>query len=180
MGDSSIHDDEVEEVKKKTKVPVIICIVCAIICLIATALILFIIPSKYNLISKKQSEDKKTELVEINPVPAEEEKTPQVQPEPDPVPEPINEPEPDPVPQAKEDEVIVIEQAEEVVPVPPEPVKEEKPADVKYKIKWGDTLWDIADTYYKNPWRYKKIARYNGIKNPDYIISGTVILIPVE
>ena len=49
---------------------------------------------------------------------------------------------------------------------------------VKYKIKWGDTLWDIADSYYKNPWKYKTIAKYNGIKNPDYIISGTTISIP--
>ncbi|MCR4734375.1 MAG: LysM peptidoglycan-binding domain-containing protein [Treponema sp.] len=167
MGDSSIHEEE-DEVKKKTKVPVIICIVCAIICLIATALILFIIPSKYNLLSKKQADENKIEVVENTPAPIVEE----VIPEP--------EPEPEPVPPAKEDEVIVIEEAEEVVPEAPAPVVEEKPADVKYKIKWGDTLWDIADTYYKNPWRYKKIARYNGIKNPDYIISGTVILIPVE
>jgi nucleoid-associated protein YgaU len=111
----------------------------------------------------------------VNPVPAEEENVPQVQPEP----EPIHEPEPEPVPEAKEDEVIIIEKAEEVVPLPP-PVIEEKPKDITYKIKWGDTLWDIADTYYKNPWRYKKIAAYNKIKNPDYIISGTTILIPAE
>jgi len=49
-----------------------------------------------------------------------------------------------------------------------------------YRIKWGDTLWDIADAYYKNPWRYPRIARYNNIKNPDYIISGTTIRIPAE
>ena len=86
---------------------------------------------------------------------------------------------PDPVPAAKEDEVVVIEKAEDVKPVPP-PAAETKPAGVTYKIKWGDTLWDIADTYYKNPWRYKKIASYNNIKNPDHIISGTVITIPSE
>ena len=61
--------------------------------------------------------------------------------------------------------------AEEVVPEQP-PVAAEKPKDITYKIKWGDTLWDIADTYYKNPWRYKYIARRNGIKNPDYIIEA--------
>ena len=160
-------ETEVEEVKKKTKVPVIICIICAIICIIATLLILFIIPSKYNLITKKHVKDaEKTVVIE--------------QPAPEPAPAPMPEPEPEPaVPEAKEDEVIIIEKAEEVLPAQP-PVAEEKPKNITYKIKWGDTLWDIADTYYKNPWRYKYIARYNGIKNPDYIISGTKIVIPAE
>lgn len=154
-----------DEVKKKTKVPVIICIICAIICIIATLLILFIIPSKYNLITKKHAKEAGT-TVSIE--------------EPAPEAEPILEPEPEPVvPEAKEDEIIIIEKAEEVVPAQP-PVAEEKPKNITYKIKWGDTLWDIADTYYKNPWKYKYIARYNGIKNPDYIISGTKIVIPAE
>jgi LysM repeat protein len=156
---------EADEVKKKTKVPVIICIICAIICIIATLLILFIIPSKYNLITKKHAKDKGT-TVAIE------------QPAPEPEPAPAPEPEPA-VPEAKEDEIVIIEKAEEVVPKQP-PVAEEKPKNITYKIKWGDTLWDIADTYYKNPWRYKYIARYNGIKNPDYIISGTKIIIPAE
>ena len=158
------QNDE-EEVKKKTKVPVIICIICAIICIIATLLILFIIPSKYNLLTKKHAKDN------CNTVAIEQ---------PAPEPEPVEEPEPEPaVPEAKEDEIVIIEKAEEVVPAQP-PVAEEKPKNITYKIKWGDTLWDIADTYYKNPWRYKYIARYNGIKNPDYIISGTKIIIPAE
>ena len=158
--------NEDDDVKKKTKIPVIICIICAIICILATLLILFIIPSKYNLITKKHAKD--TVVVEA--------------PAPEPSPAPVVEPEPEPepaVPEAKEDEIIIIEKAEEVVPAQP-PVAEEKPKNITYKIKWGDTLWDIADTYYKNPWRYKYIARYNGIKNPDYIISGTIITIPAQ
>ena len=154
-----------DEVKKKTKVPVIICIICAIICIIATLLILFIIPSKYNLITKKHAKEAGT-TVSI------EEPAPEAEPVPEPEPEPV-------VPEAKEDEIIIIEKAEEVVPAQP-PVAEEKPKNITYKIKWGDTLWDIADTYYKNPWKYKYIARYNGIKNPDYIISGTKLVIPAE
>lgn len=154
-----------DEVKKKTKVPVIICIICAIICIIATLLILFIIPSKYNLITKKHTKEAGTTV-------AIEEPAPEAEPVPEPEPEPV-------VPEAKEDEIIIIEKAEEVVPAQP-PVAEEKPKNITYKIKWGDTLWDIADTYYKNPWKYKYIARYNGIKNPDYIISGTKIVIPAE
>ena len=158
-------ENDADEVKKKTKVPVIICIVCAIICIIATLLILFIIPSKYNLITKKHAKNAGTTVAIEQPAPE---------------PEPIPEPEPEPaVPEAKEDEIIIIEKAEEVVPKQP-PVAEEKPKNITYKIKWGDTLWDIADTYYKNPWKYKYIARYNGIKNPDYIISGTKIVIPAE
>ena len=121
--------------------------------------------SKYNLITKKHAKEAANTVAIEQPVETAE-----------PVPEP--EPEP-PVPQATEDEIVIIEKAEEVVPAQP-PVAEEKPKDIVYKIKWGDTLWDIADTYYKNPWRYKKIAAYNKIKNPDYIISGTTILIPAE
>ncbi|MCL2319998.1 MAG: Hsp70 family protein [Treponema sp.] len=47
-----------------------------------------------------------------------------------------------------------------------------------YKIRWGDTLWDIACAFYRNPWLYPRIARFNNIRNPDLIISGTTIRIP--
>ena len=170
LGEPGKHSED--ETEKKTKVPVIICITCAIICIIATLLVLFIIPSKYNLINKKNS---KTEEVIAPPV--EEVKVPEEIQIPE---ETIVEEIPESVPQAKEDEIIVIEEAEEVEPLPP-PVKEEKkPESIKYKIKWGDTLWDICDTYYKNPWKYKYLARWNGITNPDHIISGTYIIIPAE
>ena len=170
LGEPGKHSED--EAEKKTKVPVIICITCAIICIIATLLVLFIIPSKYNLINKKNT---KTEEV-IDP-PVEEVKVPEEIQIPE---ETIVEEIPESVPQAKEDEIIVIEEAEEVEPLPP-PVKEEKkPESIKYKIKWGDTLWDICDTYYKNPWKYKYLARWNGITNPDHIISGTYIIIPAE
>lgn len=152
-----------EKITKKTKGPVIICIICAIICVIATLLILFIVPSKYNLLNKGNSQKEKTEITV--------EAQPQIVPEPE-IAEPI-------APQAQEEEVVVVEQAEIVVPEQP-PVTPEKPKDINYKIKWGDTLWDIADTYYKNPWRYKYIAKFNHIKDPDYIISGTYITIPAE
>ena len=49
---------------------------------------------------------------------------------------------------------------------------------VWYEIRWGDTLWDIAGTYYRNPWLYPKIARENSITNPDLIFAGTRIFIP--
>ncbi len=166
----SVYKDDSEEIKKKTKAPVIICIICAIICILATLLILFVVPSKYNLLNKSEKhettaaeeiQDTEPEQEEISELPAEE-------PEQKPV-----------VIEPKEEEIVVAPEPEQVVPeTPKEP--ETKPADITYKIKWGDTLWDIADSYYKNPWNYKKIARYNNIKNPDYIISGTTITIPAK
>lgn len=156
-----------DEIKKKTKTPVIICIICAIICVIAVLLLLFVVPSKYNLLGKRKAE------TNVQP----EENVYELQQEEIAEQEPI--PEPEPETEAKEDEIVVITEPEIVETVEPEPIPEpETPKSITYKIKWGDTLWDIADAYYKNPWRYHTIARYNNIKNPDYIISGTTIEIP--
>lgn len=55
-----------------------------------------------------------------------------------------------------------------------------KRADIRHTVQWGDTLWDISQSYYKTPWRYKQIAQYNHIKDPDYILSGTTVLIPAQ
>lgn len=59
-----------------------------------------------------------------------------------------------------------------------EPVK--KVEDIRYRIKWGDTLWDLSNTYYRTPWRYKKIAADNRIKNPDLIYAGNYLTIKGE
>ena len=172
---TGLYDKETEEGKsepefeneteRKTKVPVIICIICAIICILAVILIFFVLPTRCNLLSKKTAE--KAATVEESPLVTEES---------------LEEPEEvivETVPAAKEDEIVIIEEAEKVIPEAPQPA-EEKQKESIYKIKWGDTLWDIAGTYYKNPWKYKYLAEYNGIKNPDYIISGTEIIIPAE
>ncbi|MDR3123072.1 MAG: LysM peptidoglycan-binding domain-containing protein [Treponema sp.] len=47
-----------------------------------------------------------------------------------------------------------------------------------YTIRWGDTLWDISEAFYRTPWLYPRIARFNSIRNPDFIISGRTIRIP--
>ena len=83
-------------------------------------------------------------------------------------------------------------------PVPSQPVQQEPPVQqqvpavkepaasvlaqkaVRYKLRWGDTLWDLSETYYRNPWLYTKIATHNKLKNPDLIISGTYIEIPPQ
>jgi hypothetical protein len=67
---------------------------------------------------------------------------------------------------------------------PPAPVSSYKvPATIPkegapYRIRWGDTLWDISEAFYRNPWLYPRIARFNNIPNPDLIISGTTIRVP--
>ncbi len=110
------------------------------------------------------------------PVPVETERQlpPPSEPEPvaaeeeaEPTPPPVSEPEP-----------VVVEEAEPAPPKEPEPAPETE--NVFYHIKWGDTLWDLAETYYRNPWKYKYIARYNDIKNPNLIIAGRYLVIPAE
>ena len=52
------------------------------------------------------------------------------------------------------------------------------PSGAPYRIRWGDTLWDISEAFYRNPWLYPRIVRFNRIRNPDLIVSGTTIRIP--
>ena len=47
-----------------------------------------------------------------------------------------------------------------------------------YKLKWGDTLWELSYTFYQNPGYFGKIAKANKIRNPDHIIAGHTIWIP--
>ena len=162
-----------EEIRKKTKIPVLICLVCAVICIIAVVFMLLVVPSKYNLLGKRKADTHEQVVTE--------QKITESIPAPAPVPESMPESKPAPKTQAKEDEIVIVTEPKIVETVEPEkPSEPEKPKVITYKIKWGDTLWDIANAYYKNPWRYRMIARYNNIKNPDYIISGTTIQLPQE
>jgi nucleoid-associated protein YgaU len=89
---------------------------------------------------------------------------------PSPQPEPVAQP----APAAQPAPVAPAPQA--AAPAAPTP---SKPAGgVTYRIKYGDTLWDISATYYRNPWLYPKLAKANSIKNPDLIFAGTRITIP--
>ena len=162
-----------EEIRKKTKIPVLICLVCAVICIIAVVFMLLVVPSKYNLLGKRKADTHEQVVTE--------QKITESIPAPAPVPESMPESKPAPQTQAKEDEIVIVTEPKIVETVEPEkPSEPEKPKVITYKIKWGDTLWDISNAYYKNPWRYRMIARYNNIKNPDYIISGTTIQLPQE
>jgi LysM repeat protein len=64
------------------------------------------------------------------------------------------------------------------VPSTPAQTKPAAKGGVTYRIKKGDTLWDIAGTYYRNPWLYPRLAKANSIRNPDLIFAGTKIFIP--
>lgn len=168
---SDLYVDSVAEDSsdnKRCKIPVLICSLCAIICVIALLLILFLTPSKLKGKDENSGNSiwqEETVVEEVIPVPVPTESV-------------IEKAEPDVIveEEAKEDEIVIVE-APVVTPKEPEVVPE-KLKGVEYKIKWGDTLWDIAGTYYKNPWLYKFIADYNNLENPDYIISGTIITIP--
>ena len=151
---------ETEKSQKRTTIPVIICVVCALICIGVLGIVLWI--TKPSLFGTKEKEQNITENIETQLPALEEMET--IEP-------PIED-----LTSAKVDTIVIT--PEPVIPEIPEPKEVAKPINVTYRIKWGDTLWDLADSYYQNPWLYPKIAKANNIKNPDLIISGTDIVIP--
>jgi LysM repeat protein len=62
------------------------------------------------------------------------------------------------------------------------PVVADSSQEVSYTVKTGDTLWDLAQTYLKNPFRWPDLFRRNSdvVKNPHWIYPGEVIRIPVS
>jgi len=124
------------------------------------------------------------------------------QPDPEPVrqpdPEPVRQPDPEPVRQTEPVQQVIAPPP--VIQAPSAPVQSQTarrsrggrnppvasynvPATipregVNYRIRWGDTLWDISEAFYRDPWQYPRIAQYNGIRNANLIISGRTIRIP--
>jgi len=107
-------------------------------------------------------------------------------------PAPVATPAPEPAPATAPAIAPATAAAPEPAPAP-EPAKVETPAPAKpaaapakpakkagtwYKIRWGDTLWDLSIAYYRTPWLFGAIAKANKIRNPDLIISGHWIYIP--
>ncbi len=175
--------DSYEETEKKARVPMMICIVCAIICVLCL-LFLFIIPTKFNLLRRKPLPEiaqkteteiaklEETPVADVQPAGAENATVlpPQLE---------KKEEEKKEVVPAKENEIVIATVPSQVVPETP--VKNPtKAPDIQYKVVWGDTLWDIANAYYKNPWKYTELAKYNHLKNPNFIQTGSILLIPAE
>lgn len=162
-----MHEDD--ERKGGIFMPAWLCILILVIGV--AALVLALLVSARTMLAAK-SAPAQAPAVEAPAVPA-------VEPVAEPTPEPAATTEPATPPPAETPATetptaTVVE--EPAAPVQPEPAPEAK--ETKLKLKWGDTLWDISEAYYKNPWLYPKIAKFNKIKNPNLIIAGTYINIP--
>ena len=178
------EDNEQEESKKKRGFPIWLLIV--LILLGVAALTLGI------LLLTKKSFNEDTKLTSVDPAITTVKPTSPI-PEPPPAPSLPSEPavteppiqsdktEP-PVTPAPQEQPAVKEppsvQASPAVKGPAASATPEK--TIRYQLRWGDTLWDLSETFYRNPWLYTKIATHNKLKNPDLIISGTYIEIPPQ
>jgi 5'-nucleotidase len=60
----------------------------------------------------------------------------------------------------------------------PTPTPEAAPPVVTYTVKRGDTLWDLARTFYGDGRKWRRIAQANPICNPRRLQIGTVLRIP--
>ena len=50
---------------------------------------------------------------------------------------------------------------------------------ITHVVVKGDTLWDIAETYVKDPFRYPELAELSKIKNPDLIYPYDLVRIRI-
>lgn len=48
----------------------------------------------------------------------------------------------------------------------------------KYTVKEGDTLFNIAQNYYKDGYKYAEIAKASELENPDLLEKGQILEIP--
>ena len=53
------------------------------------------------------------------------------------------------------------------------------PAFVRYRVRPGDTLWQLAISFYGTPAGWPRIAKANGIAHPSHIEVGQVLRIPI-
>jgi proteasome lid subunit RPN8/RPN11 len=49
----------------------------------------------------------------------------------------------------------------------------------RYRIKPGDTMWDLSVFFYGTPAAWPKIARPNGITDPNVIQAGSILRVPL-
>ncbi|WP_155389010.1 LysM peptidoglycan-binding domain-containing protein [Catellatospora paridis] len=125
----------------------------------------FMNPFKWGKKKKEEEEAKKAQEAQ-----AQTQAQAQAAPAPPPAAPPITEPAaaPKPAPPA----------AAAPKPAAPTPKAPAPQAERTYKVKSGDTLWDIAAQYYGDGRQYMKIAKANNIANPNLINVGVVLKIP--
>ncbi len=161
-----LYEMTTEEETKKSGVflPAWLCVVILVLGVAALALALIVSARVMRLDRAEGTADQTVAASRVVPA---------TEPDPEPAPA-VAEETPPPV-ETEETPVATPVEEETVVPAEPEPA----PASaVQYKIVWGDTLWDLADAYYRDPWLYTRIAAHNRIRNPNLIIAGTRIEIP--
>jgi nucleoid-associated protein YgaU len=59
-----------------------------------------------------------------------------------------------------------------------EEVKEAGTLPAKYTVAVGDTLWSIAEKYYKSGYNWVDIQKANGLTDPNLIENGQTLTIP--
>jgi len=144
--------------------------------------------SKVNAIA-----DRAAAIKIVKQAPVEPARQPEPVKQPDPAPEPTPEPVRPSEPVQQVTQPVPVIQAPVAAPPPRQETTRQRPSapvasynvpavipreGVNYRIRWGDTLWDISEAFYRNPWLYPRIARFNNISNPNLIISGRTIRIP--
>jgi len=171
--------------KKKFPWLIVVCVIL-IIAAIALAIWLFFFRNGNVASTRSAPAQSSSSAAPAPSVPQNQPAAPAVQPQP------AQTPEPEKKPEAAVTKVPVIE-APAKAPAASAPVSRKRltppvasykvpsvipKGGAPYKIRWGDTLWDIAGAFYRNPWLYPRIARFNNIRNPDLIIAGTTIRVP--
>lgn len=56
----------------------------------------------------------------------------------------------------------------------------QEPRFITHVVKKGDTLWDIAEKYVNDPFRYPELAELSHIQNPDLIYPGDIVRIRID
>ncbi|MCL2442678.1 MAG: Hsp70 family protein [Treponema sp.] len=192
------HASKIREEDKRPSKKWLIFLICLLLVLGLLAAWLFFMGGM-NVIRSVFSKQTTEQITEQEPAGEQNPSIIQTDPigEPEPVSQVETAPEPEPEPEP-------VERVQQVIEPPPviqapivSPPPRQRPASgrnppvasynvpatipregVNYRIRWGDTLWDIAEAFYRDPWLYPRIARHNNIRNPNLIISGRTIRIP--
>lgn len=57
-------------------------------------------------------------------------------------------------------------------------VETKRPADGKYTVQKGESLWMISEKVYGTGYRWTEIAKLNNITDPNVIFTGNVLTLP--